>query len=402
MSRPAAAAGTAVSILIATACGLLVADIYYAQPLVAMIAQTLGIPAAMAGLVVTLAQLGYGLGLLLIVPLGDIVENRRLVLTLIGISVLSLLGLVLAPSAGPFFVAAFCTGLGSVAVQVLVPYAAHMASDATRGRAVGNVMSGLMLGIMLARPVSSFIASFGRWQAVFEIALVALVVLAFVLARKLPPRQPSHPIGYPALLASIVRIACTTPVLQRRAAYQTAMFGLFSLFWTVTPFVLAAGPIGLTQRGIALFALAGVAGVVASPIAGRLADRGLVRPATGLALGGAVLAMVLCVATVPGVTMGAGAAVAALLIAALVLDFAVTTSLVLGQREIFRLDGALRARLNGLYMTIFFMGGAAGSAVGGWAYATGGWLRAAEIGLCLPVLAFLFYLTEFRSRRWTA
>ncbi len=390
----AKAPSAAISLILAAACGLLAANIDYAQPLVGLIAPALQIPNSLAGLVVTLTQLGYGLGLLLVVPLGDIFENRRLVLILVGLSVLALITTAFVPTMGLFFAAAFCTGLGAVAVQVLVPYAAHMADDANRGRAVGNVMSGLMLGIMLARPVSSFIASYTIWQGVFLLAAAVLVLLAFVLRAKLPLRQPNNTMTYGALMRSIKQIALTTPVLQRRALYHAAMFGGFSLFWTVTPLLLASPAIGLTQRGIALFALAGAAGVVASPIAGRIADRGWGKIATGIALLAAIGSFAVCLSVNPASPL----ALPLLVVTAIVLDFAVTTNLVLGQREIFLLGAAIRSRLNGLYMTTFFIGGALGSAIGGWAYASGGWTLAASVGISAPSLAFLYYLTEFRKR----
>jgi len=384
--------GAAISFLLALACGVLAADIYYAQPLVGLIAESLQIPGRAAGLVVTLTQIGYGLGLILVVPLGDIFENRRLILTLVGLSVLALFATAVAPTAGAFFLAAFCTGLGAVAVQVLVPYAAHMADEATRGRAVGNVMSGLMLGIMLARPVSSFIANYLAWQGVFVLAAAVLVGLGAVLRLKLPQRHPSSRMGYGALMRSIARIAATTPVLQRRALYHAAMFGAFSLFWTVTPLLLSSPAIGLSQGGIALFALVGAASVVASPIAGRIADRGWGRVATRLALLGGVASFGLCLL----VPSDPRAAIATLIVAALLLDFAVTTNLVLGQREIFLLDASIRARLNGIYMATFFLGGALGSALGVWAYASGGWVIAMTLGLVAPALAFVYALTETR------
>lgn len=383
----------AMTFLLALSCGMLAANIYYAQPLVALIAATLHIPDEFSGLVVTLTQLGYGIGLILVVPLGDIFENRRIILTLIVLSVLALVSITLAPTIMTFFIAAFCTGVGAVAVQVLVPYAAHMADASNRGKAVGNVMAGLMLGIMLARPVASFIANYVCWQAVFILAALALFILGFVLRIKLPERRPTSQISYAGLMLSIVHIAMTTPILRRRALYHAAMFGAFSLFWTVTPLLLSSPKIGLTQRGIAFFALVGAASVVASPFAGRLADRGWVRPFTGLALLGGIATFLICLLlpSEPKLT------VSALIAAALLLDFSVTTNLVLGQREIFLLDASIRARLNGIYMATFFMGGALGSALGVWTYAAGGWFFASCLGLAAPTLAFLYYLTEKKS-----
>lgn len=380
------------TLLLATACGLIAANIYYAQPLVGPISAALGLSPQAAGLIVTMTQIGYGAGLLLVVPLGDLFENRRLVLIILCVGILALVGASLATHAATFLTAALLIGLGSVAVQVLVPYAAHLAPEAVRGRVVGNVMSGLMLGIMLARPVASFVTDLLSWHAVFALSAAVMVVLGLVLRFALPRRQPPPGLSYGKLLASMSRLARHTPVLQRRALYHACLFGGFSLFWTTVPLQLA-GTFHLSQTGIALFALAGVAGAIAAPIAGSVADRGWSKPATALAMLIAAAAFLLGRSGLSGSPMG----LALLVLAAILLDFGVTAHLVLGQRAIFSLGAELRSRLNGLFMATFFVGGAIGSALGGWAFAQGGWSLAMWIGLGLPVLAFAGYLTEPRG-----
>ncbi|RYF38328.1 MAG: MFS transporter [Comamonadaceae bacterium] len=381
------------TLLLATACGLLVANLYYAQPLAGPIAAALGMPPQLAGLVVTLTQLGYGAGLLLIVPLGDLLENRRLVLTLLAVETLALLVQGFATHPAPFLVTAAFIGAGAVAIQVLVPYAAHMTSEAGRGKAVGNVMSGLMLGIMLARPVSGFVADRLGWNAVFLMSAGFTVLLAGVLWRALPVRRPASGLSYGAMLTSMVGIARTTPLLRRRALYQAGMFGAFSLFWTAIPLYLAGPAFGLSQTGIALFALAGVAGAIAAPVAGAMADRGHSHRGTWLAMG-AVAAAFVMTHLAPA---GSGWSLGVLVAAAIVLDFGVSANLVLGQRTIFSLGAALRGRLNGLYMATFFAGGAAGSALGAWSYAHGGWLWTSLIGICFPLASMAYFSTERRS-----
>ncbi len=375
--------------LIAAACGLVVANIYYVQPIAGPVGAALDLSPHAAGLIVTMTQLGYGAGLLLIVPLGDLIENRRLVLTLVLASGAALAAASLAADAPLFLAAALAIGLASVAVQVLVPYAAHLAPEAARGRVVGRVMSGLMLGIMLARPAASFVTAAASWRTVFALSACLMAVVAVVLRLALPRRDPVPSSGYGALLGSMARLARHTPVPQRRAAYHACLFAAFSLFWTAAPLLLA-GVFGLSQSGIALFALAGVAGAVSAPLAGWAGDRGWSKPATGLAMLAAACAFGLARLGADG----SGRGLAALVAAAILLDFGVTANLVLGQRAIFALDPEHRARLNGLYMAIFFAGGALGSAVGGWAYAQGGWGMACWIGVSLPTLALLCFATE--------
>ncbi|AEK63104.1 MFS transporter [Collimonas fungivorans] len=377
-------------LLLAFACGLIAANLYYAQPLAGPIGVALGLSPGATGLIVTLTQIGYGIGLLFIVPLGDLLETRRLVLTLIGLAALALLAAALSTHPLPFFAATLCIGLASVAVQVLVPYAAHLVPEAERGRAVGSVVSGLMLGIMLARPVSSFIAQFASWHTVFFISAAAMALLALMLRLALPRREPVSTISYGKLLASMVDLMRNTPVLRRRAFYQASLFAAFSLFWTTTPLLLAGPEFRLSQGGIALFALAGVAGAIASPIAGRFADRGWTKAATAFAMLAVAGAFLITHIGAYGSPLALGLLVAA----GILLDFGATTNLVLGQRAIFVLGAEYRSRLNGLYMATFFAGGALGSALGGLAFAHGGWVMASWLGFALPMVALLYFFTE--------
>jgi predicted MFS family arabinose efflux permease len=394
LPEAARGASAALTLLLAAACGLIVANLYYAQPLAGPIGASLGLSPGATGLIVTLTQVGYGIGLLFIVPLGDLVETRRLVRSLIALVTLALVGAALSTSPVPFLAAVLAIGLVSVAAQVLVPYAAHLAPPEHRGRMVGNVMSGLLMGIMLARPVASFIAQAGSWHTVFWLSAVAMAALAVLLGAALPPRRPAASLPYGRLLASMAHLARTSLVLRRRALYHAAMFGAFSVFWTTAPLRLAH-EFGLSQTGIALFALAGVAGAVASPIAGRLADAGHGRAATFLAMGCAIAAFALSCAGARGSTT----ALAAMVAAGIVLDFGVTTNLVVGQRAIFALGDDVRSRLNGLYMATFFGGGAIGSAFGGLAFARTDWSGAAWLGAALPAAALAYAATERASPR---
>jgi predicted MFS family arabinose efflux permease len=383
----------AMVLLLAVASGLIVANLYYAQPLVGPISAATGLAPGAAGLIVTLTQVGYCLGLAFIVPLGDLVENRRLTVTLLGATSLALLGAALAGNAATFLAAAFFIGLCSAAAQVLVPFAAHMSAPERRGQTVGTVMSGLLLGIMLARPVSSLVTDALGWHAIFYISTLAIAVLAVVLHLRLPQRVPQGGYRYGALLASMWTLLRTTPVLQRRAAYQACMFGAFSLFWTTVPLVLASPAFGLSQTGIAVFALLGVAGAIASPIAGMRADRGKSRSTTLYALLAAVVAF-----GAPLLLHGSREFTLVLLVlCGIVLDMGASANLVLGQRAIFALGAEMRSRLNGLYISIFFAGGAFGSWLGGWTFAHHGWHGVLLSGLLFPLIALALFATERRG-----
>src|SRR5471032_1426429 len=366
--------------LLAIATGLIVANLYYAQTLVGPISRATGLTPGAAGLIVTLTQIGYCLGLLFIVPLGDLMENRRLIFIALLTAAVALLAAASTSSAALFLLAALCIGLCSVAAQVLVPFAAHLSLPHTRGQTVGTVMSGLLMGIMLARPVASLMADALGWHAIFFISAADTAALAFVLRRKLPLRQPVSSLSYPALLASMWHLLKATPILRRRAAYQACMFGAFSLFWTTVSLELTSADFAVSQSGVAIFALVGVAGAIASPIAGRLADRGMSRYTTALLVHG-------------GRTLELGV----LVLASIVLDMGVSANLVTGQRAIFALAPEVRSRLNGLYMAIFFVGGAVGSSLGMWMYAAHGWHGVLLTGLCFPLLALLLFATEQRA-----
>jgi predicted MFS family arabinose efflux permease len=376
--------------LLAIACGLLIANVYYAQPLTGLITASLGLPGGSAGLLVTLPLAGYGAGLLMVVPLADLVENKRLVLTLVGVEALCMASLTLLTHPAPYLVAAFFVGMSAAAVQVLVPYVTFLAPEADRGTAVGKVVSGVMLGIMLARPLSSAVAQLSSWRAIFALSAVLMAALFVALNWALPARTPKPGLSYAELLTSMGRIFVTTPILRRRAFYHAFLFGAFSVFWTAVPLWLSGPQFRLTQSGIAWVALAGVAGAIAPPFAGWLADRGRSRLGTALAM---ILATLSFLAT--ALIHGGGAASLGVLVgAAIVLDFAVSANLVLGQRAIYALSVEQRGRLNGLFMATFFVGGAIGSALAGWTYARFGWGGVSALGMALPLIGLAYFATE--------
>jgi len=377
-------------ILLATACGIIVANLYYAQPLIGVISNEIGLSNSSAGLIVTLTQIGYVVGLLFLVPLGDIVENKKLILILLFLSAFALISMVFVKSATLLLIASFFIGLGSVAAQVLVPLVSYLSSENARGRVVGNVMSGLLLGIMLARPISSLVADMWGWNAIFALSATVITVLAFVLSKVLPTRKPKAKTNYTTLLNSMWQLLRTTPILRRRAIYHACVFGAFSLFWTTVPLLLSSPAFHFSQTAIALYALVGITGAIAAPIGGRLADRGWTRPATGIALTVAIISLLLPLFFQSSSPFG----IAVLVIAAILLDMGVSANLVLSQRLIFSLSPEIRSRLNGLFMAIFFLGGAVGSFIGGWAYALGGWNLTLWIGIAFPTIALLYFARE--------
>jgi predicted MFS family arabinose efflux permease len=378
--------------LISAACGLTVANIYYAQPLIGLIAPALGLQAELAGLVMTLTQAGFGLGLLLLVPMADVFENRRLVALALVAASLGLLGIASARSATMFLSASIVVGLCAAATHVLVPFASHLAPESSRGRVVGHVMAGLLAGIMLARPFSSFVAALFGWRAVFGTSGVVLLGLAGILLRLLPERRPDAGMEYREILASMIGLVLHTPVLRRRALYQGMMFAAFNVFWTGTPLLLMQA-YGMSLHGVALFAFVGAGGALAAPPAGRLADRGLTKPATGITMAAVCVSFLLAAWAVERHS------VFVLAIAGLLLDAAVQMCHVLGLRSIYMLAPELRSRLNGLYMAWVFGCGAVASGAAVAVYQLAGWIAVVCLGTAFAAAGLLYYFTERSQAR---
>lgn len=381
-------------LLLSVSCGLIVANLYYAQPLLSLIGQSLNLSSGASGLIVTFTQIGYVIGLLFIVPISDLKENLRLVTLLLILTIFGLLLATFTKSSILFFIAVFLIGLGSVAAQILVPYASYLASFEKRGEVVGHVMSGLLLGIMLARPLSSLMANYFGWQSIFIISAIAIVILLFLLRSSLSKRVPQSSFTYQEMIQSLWELFSTIPILRQRAFYQACLFGSFSLFWTVVPMWLMTH-FHLSQSEIALFSFAGVTGAIAAPIAGKLADKGFAKKLTGFALVLASFSFLLTRVFFEATTVS----LILFLIAAILLDMAVSGNLILSQHIIFALGDDIRGRVNGLFMAAFFLGGALGSGLGSFIYAKGGWNLASLLGLFLPVLAFLYYLTDLKYHR---
>ncbi|TFF18731.1 MFS transporter [Jiella endophytica] len=382
-ANDSAGLGPVLTFLFALSCGALAANLYYAQPLVSLMGSDLGLAVAAESSIVTVAQIGYAIGLIFLVPLGDLVENRKLILLTMGANVVALTGLALAPGLTLLFAGMLIVGITSCAAQMLVPLAANLAPEEERGAVVGNVMSGLLGGILLARPVSSFLADYLGWRGVFGLSAALIAVLAAVSLVLLPRREPGGERGYLALIRSLGRLFVNEPVLRRRGLYHAAMFAAFSLFWTAAPIILMRDPFDFSPSGVALFALAGVLGVFAAPVAGRLADRGFSRIGT-------VCAIAMVVAGFLVSTFGT-TSLAALVFAAVVVDLGVQANLVFGQREIFRLAPDIRNRLNAVYMTTFFIGGALGSALASPVLEVGGWLGVCVLGMAMPGAALIYF-----------
>jgi predicted MFS family arabinose efflux permease len=374
-----------VMLVLAFACGASVANLYYAQPLLTVVARAFAISAGTAALIVTVTQVGYALGLALLLPLGDLLENRKLAWRMLLVTAVALVAAAAAPGFGVFLAALAVVGVTSVVAQVLVPFAAHLAPAQTRGKYVGQVTGGLLLGIMLARSVASFAAAAWGWRSIYAISAALMVLTAVALARLLPRRQPAHVAGYLQLVGSSVSLARSESVLVRRAVAQALMFGAFTSYWTAIAYELIVHH-GLSQVGVAVFALVGAAGATAAPIAGRLGDRGLGAPLRGAAMALGVAALL--VANV------GESSLALLVVSAVLLDFAVQGNHVLSLRDLYALRPEARARITSVYMTSVFAGGALSSAATGVIEQRWGWPGVTAFAAILVAVAGVIWLGE--------
>ncbi|HHR5900265.1 TPA: MFS transporter [Providencia alcalifaciens] len=383
IKTPQAELTTGLTLLMAIATGLVVASNYYAQPLLDTIALQFNLTTNMAGFIVTAAQLGYAVGLLFLVPLGDLFERKKLIIVMTTLSASGLLITALSDNIWQILFGTALTGLFSVVAQVLVPMAASIAKPHQRGKAVGTIMSGLLLGILLARTISGGVAMIGGWRAIYWVAFGLMMILVLVLALKLPRYHQKTDLNYFQLICSIGRLFFTTPVLGTRALLGALTFANFALLWTAMAFLLASPPFNYSEGTIGLFGLVGAAGALMATQAGRLVDKGKGKLITTLGL------VLLLLSWIP-IGM-AKYSLIAFIIGVLVLDLAVQAVHVTNQSTLYRIMPEARNRLTAGYMTSYFIGGALGSLLSGYAYEHAGWLGVAISGAVLTGISLIIW-----------
>jgi len=383
--------------------GILVSNLFFTQLLLDVIAPDLGLGGEASGLVATTTMLGYAVGLVLVTPLSDLVENRILILSNLLCTASASAVAAFSQSKFSFLLALFAIGVSSCVIQIVTTLATFLAPDETRGRVIGGITSGLMLGILLSRPVGSVIAGVFGWRAVYAISAGLALLLAVVLSRILPRRRPGAVLSYAELVLSMVTILHQEQILRRRAIYAALCIGTFNLFWTTIAFRLAAPPFNLGHYGIALFAFAGVAGAIVAPLAGRVGDRGGIEPGSKVAHITLTAAMLLLGLGGTGWMrfdpMGSpGFALGLLLFGAVLLDCGVVGDQTLGRCAINLLRPEIRGRVNGLFTATYFVGGAAGAALGGLVWSSGSWSLVCAFGFAVGVVTLVLDLAGWS--RW--
>lgn len=365
----------------AAAAGIAVANIYYSQPILPVMAADF--PGGLVPLIPTATQLGYALGLFGLVPLGDLLERKRLILIQFAALALTLAATALAPS--PFFIlaASLLVGIAATVTQQIIPFAAHLAAPAKRGATIGTVMSGLLCGILLSRTLSGFVTTAAGWRVMFGLAVVMVLGVMVLLAWCLPRSRPDGRLGYGRLLSSLLGLWRQYPDLRRAAITQALVFSTFSAFWTILALRLAEPPFNLGADIAGLFGIAGAVGVLAAPIAGRYADRR--GPRRVIVLG--TLATLLS-----WIIFGLWSSLVGMIAGVVLLDFAVQAVLVSHQHIVFALQPDARARLNTILMGAMFLGGAAGAASASVLWSTSGWSAISIFGGGMALVATLLQI----------
>jgi predicted MFS family arabinose efflux permease len=365
----------ALMLLMAVACGMSVANLYYNQPLLAEIGRTFHATVKEVGSVSMLTQIGYAVGMFVFVPLGDMKERRGLIVMILLAEMAALVGVAASQTILWINIASLAVGFTAVTTQIIIPLAAHLAPPAERGKVIGTVMSGLLIGILLARTVSGVIGGYMGWRSMYWIAAAMMLTLAILLWKLLPKAEPEAPITYRQLIRSIGELIVTQPTLREASLLGALLFGGFSVFWTSLVFYIEGSPYHYGSEVAGLFGLVGVLGAAIAPAAGRLTDRFSAAVMVGIFI---------CLALLSYVSFWLVAIhLWGLILGVILLDLGVQGSQISNQARIYALVPEARSRINTVFMVSTFIGGAIGSTLGSYAWSVGQWNGVCAAGGCM-------------------
>jgi predicted MFS family arabinose efflux permease len=387
-STPETGMSGSMTALFALAGGVVVGNLYWAQPLLDTIGESLRVAPGRTGLIITMAQVGYALGVFFIVPLGDALQRRRLIPAVMAVSMLGLIATAFAPSYGLLIAAILIVGLSSVTGQLLTPLAGDLAGPEHRGRTIAIVASGVMFGVLVSRSIGGFIADLGGWRSVFVLAAALNLVMALVLARAIPLLTTRAHVGYGALLRSVLAEVRGSARLRIFMILGACTMAVFTTFWTGLTFLLSAPPYGFSVSSIGLVSLVGVFGALAAQYVGRLYDRGWAVATIGAGLAVTFGAMV-C-------TAFSGGSLVMVLVTVAVSSVGIQAVFVLVQTSVMAINPEARSRLNTAIIVGNFIGGAIGSTLAALVWDTGGWPLLAGTAAALSLLGLIVWAVQRR------
>lgn len=370
-------------IVMSIACGLTVANLYYIQPLLADIAKTFHVNQLSIGYAAMLTQIGYAVGMIFILPLGDIKEKRNLIVIMLLFSIISLMSMFFSRNIYVLIISSFAVGFTSIIPQLIIPLAAQLANPQQRGQTIGKIMSGLLIGILLSRTVSGILGGYLGWRSVYLIAAVMMFLLMLILRKLIPLCKAVSDIKYLELLKSMVHLIKTESILREASINGALMFSAFSAFWTSLIFLLESSHYNMGAEAAGLLGLVGISGALAAPIVGKIADKRGSRFAIGICI--------IIVIISYGVFYLFGFKMWGLILGIILLDLGVQSCNVSNQARVHALNEETRNRLNTIYMVSFFLGGALGSFLGSYSYSHFGWYGVCAFGMVTQIISLIVH-----------
>lgn len=373
-------------LVMSIACGLTVANLYYIQPLLGDIAKTFHVDQLSIGFAAMLTQIGYAIGMIFILPLGDIKEKRNLIVIMLLCSVISLTSMFFSSNIYILTISSFAVGFTSIIPQLIIPLAAQLSNPQQRGQTIGTIMSGLLIGILLSRTVSGILGSYLGWRTVYLIAAIMMFALMLILKKLIPLCNPISDIKYSELLKSMVHLIKTEPILRESSLNGALMFSAFSAFWTSLIFLLESSHYNMGAEAAGLLGLVGVSGALAAPMVGKVADKRGSRFAIGICIVVVIVSYLLFFLF--------GFKILGLVLGVILLDLGVQSCNVSNQARVHSLNEETRNRLNTIYMVSFFLGGALGSFLGSYSYSHFGWYGVCAFGMATQIIALILHKAE--------
>lgn len=376
-------------LVMSIACGLTVANLYYIQPLLADIAKTFQASQLSIGFAAMLTQIGYAIGMIFILPLGDIKEKRSLIVIMLLCSIISLMSMFFSSNVYILIISSFAIGFTSIVPQLIIPLAAQLSNPQQRGQTIGTIMSGLLIGILLSRTISGILGSYFGWRTVYLIAAIMMLALMLILRKLIPLCKPVSDLKYTELLKSMIYLIKTEPILRKTSLNGALMFSAFSAFWTSLIFLLESPHYNMGSEAAGLLGLVGISGALAAPMVGKLADKKGPRFAIGICIIIVIISYLFFFLF--------GFKIWGLILGVILLDLGVQSCNVSNQAIVQALNEKTRNRLTTIYMVSFFLGGALGSFLGSLSYSHFGWYGVCTFGMATQIIAIILHKAGKRA-----